>query len=232
MKRSNIFLRASWITVSRLFGGLFAGLFLGTALFHLLPGSSVESPTAMHSAIAALPALGGFLAGGWLWGTEMGRLAGAADNRRAAWSGLLGFGPVTLVLAVGLSFLEPVLVANYGRVLPIHRLFTVLFVGSAFLIAAVSTWSLGRAIQKPGEALRTGLTAAGAFLLTNLTMEASGWVVGAPGASERATMLVVMFTSNLVAAVAAGGVLGLTLRQGETVASPTITSGDPRSTGS
>lgn len=221
MRRSNAFAYGAWITVSRLFGGLIGGLFLGTVLFHLLPGSSVENPTIMHSTIAALPALAGFLVGGWLWGAAMGRFARSGAKRRAGLAGLLGFGPITLALAMGLSLLEPVLVANYGNVIPIHRLFTMLFVTAAFLIAGVSTWALGRVLAQPRLAWRTGITAAGTFLAVNLIMEAGGWVVGGPGAAERATMLVVMISSNLIAAITAGGVLGLALAP-ENLADPEI----------
>ena len=44
-------------------------------------------------------------------------------------------------------------------------------------------------------------------------MEALGWQIGGPGAAERATMLTVLFVSNLGAALAGGAVLGLTLTQ-------------------
>ena len=44
-------------------------------------------------------------------------------------------------------------------------------------------------------------------------MEALGWQVGGPGAAERATMLTVLFVSNLGAALAGGAMLGMTLAQ-------------------
>jgi hypothetical protein len=53
--------------------------------------------------------------------------------------------------------------------------------------------------------------AALAFLSVNLVMEALDWVVGAPQAAERFTMLTVMLTGNLGAALAGGAVLGITL---------------------
>jgi hypothetical protein len=51
---------------------------------------------------------------------------------------------------------------------------------------------------------RVGLAAGGAFQAVNLIMQAAGWVVGAPGAAERATMLTVMGLGNIGAAL--GGV--------------------------
>jgi hypothetical protein len=44
-------------------------------------------------------------------------------------------------------------------------------------------------------------------LIANLVMEAFGWQVGGPRAAERATMLTVMFTGNIVAALAGGAML-------------------------
>ena len=91
-------------------------------------------------------------------------------------------------------------------------MFTLLFVPAAFLISAVGAWALGRGLGDRALSWRlfwsAGLTAAVAFLVVNLSLEAAGWVVGAPRAAERATMLVVMFSGNLVAALTAGAVMG------------------------
>jgi hypothetical protein len=101
--------------------------------------------------------------------------------------------------------------------LPVHRLFTILFVPTAFLIAATSSlvlaWALGWGQAAPVLALRVGSTAALAFLAVNLGMETLGWLIGAPGAEERGTMITVLIASNLGAALAGGAMLGLTLTQ-------------------
>jgi hypothetical protein len=60
-------------------------------------------------------------------------------------------------------------------------------------------------------AVRVGLASAAAFLVINLAMEAAGWVVGAPRAAERFTMLSVMFAGMIGAALTGGSVLGWTL---------------------
>ncbi|NJN43335.1 MAG: hypothetical protein HC806_00390 [Anaerolineae bacterium] len=142
----------------------------------------------------------------------MGRIAGATDPRRLAWAGMLGFAPITLVVAIGLSIAEPPLLAAYGASTGIHRIFTFVFVPSAFLIAGVSAWAIGRGLRDNNLAKsffwRIGLAAALAFLVVNLVMEAFGWVVGAPGAEARATMLTVMGLGNLGAALVGGGVMG------------------------
>lgn len=205
-----MFLRGAGFTVLTLFGGLLVGLLSGDLLFKALPGSSLDDPALLHMVIAAVPALGGFLAGGAVWGVQMGKLAHSENRRRLAWAGMLGFGPITIILALGLSIAEPFLIANLA--LPLHRVFTLLFVSAAFLIAGVSAGSIGYGLGDKTLALslfwRVGGAAAGTFLVVNLIMEGAGWVVGAPGAAERATMVTVMGLGNLAAALVAGGVMG------------------------
>jgi len=154
-------------------------------------------------------------AGSAAWGVSMGQLAGNPDRRRMAYAGMLAFPPITLVMAFTLLGVEGLAVQRIGTTVPINRIFTLLFVPTAFLIAGVAAWVLGKGLRDPQLARmlfwRVGLTAAVAFLAVNLTMEAFGWVVGGPGAAERATMLVTMFTGNLVAAIAGGAVLGQAL---------------------
>jgi hypothetical protein len=120
-----------------------------------------------------------------------------------------------VTLGFSLLGLESVVVERFGARLPIHRAFTLLFVPTAFLIAGVGGWALGRGLRDMALAWRlwwgAGLAAGAAFLVVNLVMESAGWVVGAPGADERATMLVVMFSGNLAAALAAGAVIGRAL---------------------
>jgi hypothetical protein len=130
-------------------------------------------------------------------------------------AGMLGFVPVTILLAFALLRLEPIAVEKFGAHLPIHRVFTLFFVPTAFLIAGVSAWAIGRGLKDGALAAsllwRVGTAAALAFLAVNLAMEAAGWVVGAARAAERFTMLTVMFAGDLGAALAGGAVLGWTL---------------------
>ncbi len=202
-------------TMLTLFGGMLVGLFTGNLVFASLPGHSVTSPSALHVTLGAIPAVTGLLAGAAGWGLAMGRLAGAAERRRLALAGVLGFVPVTVLLAFVLLGLEGLVAENAGARIPIHRLFTLLFAPTAFLIAGVSAWALGLGLRDGALARallwQVGLAAALAFLAVNLALESAGWVVGAPSAAERATMLVVMFSGNLGAALAGGGVLGLRL---------------------
>lgn len=204
--------RGAFFTILTLFGGLLIGLVAGDVVFRLIPGSSIDNVKLGHAAIAAIPALGGFLAGGAVWGVQMGRLAGAAGARRMAVAGMLGFAPITLILALGLAAAEPFIVESFVREIPIHRIFTFLFVPSAFLIAGVSAYAIGKGLQDNALAVsllwQVGLAAGVTFLLVNLAMESLGWVVGAPGAAERATMVTVLAFGNMAAALVGGGVMG------------------------
>jgi hypothetical protein len=209
---NNPMLKGASLTLLTLVGGLIVGLVAGDLTFNLLPGSSIDNPSVMHMTFAAVPALLGFLAGGWAWGIAMGGLTAVEDQTRMGWAGLLGFGPITIILAVGLGMAEPPLVAAFGRSAGIHRIFTFLFTPSAFLIAGISAFAIGRGLRDNALAIRllwqVGLAAALTFLVVNLSMESAGWVVGAPRAGERATMLVVLFSGLLGATLVAGGWLG------------------------
>jgi hypothetical protein len=205
-------IRGALLTVSTLFGGLLIGLLLGDLVFHVLPGHSLTNPSPVHMAIAATPALLGFLAGGAAWGLSISRFANRDKERRMALAGMLGFAPITISLAIGLNIVETLASKTFLAPIPIHRLFTLLFVPAAFLIAGISTWAIGKGLNDNTLAnwlfWRVGLASALGFLIVNLLMEASGWVVGAPGAAARLTMVTVMFFSNLSAALIGGAVLG------------------------
>ena len=132
-------------------------------------------------------------------------------------AGILGFVPITLLLGMVLQLIEPIAVERFGDQVPIHRLFTVLFVPTAGLIAGVGSLALGLGLRDRQLARilawRAGIAAALAFLIVNLLMEAVGWRVGAPRAAERFTMLTVMFVSDLASAILAGAVMGVTFTQ-------------------
>lgn len=211
-------LAAGLITIFCLIGGLLLGFVLGDIVFNALPGHSIINPNPVLMLTAAVPTLMGLLAGSALWGMLIGRLASATNLRRMAIAGALGFAPITIVLTFVLLALEPIAVEKLGAQFPIHRLFTFFFVPTAFLIAGVSAWAIGLGLRNKRVALslswRVGLAAALAFLAVNLVMESLGWVVGAPRAAERFTMLTVMFVSDLGAALLGGAVLGWRLTRG------------------
>jgi hypothetical protein len=208
---------AAWQTAATLFGGLALGVLSGDTLFKILPGSNQTNPQVAYSLVAAIPALSLFALGSANWGRAMARLAGASPTSRMTWAGILGFAPITILVGFALFLVEPIAVKQFGERLPIHRLFTLLFVPSAFIISAVSAWSIGIGLRDRrlarSMALRVGVSAALTFLAVNLIMETAGWVVGAPGAAERATMLTVMGLGNLAAAVVGGAIMGRTFAQ-------------------
>ena len=197
------------VTMLGLIGSLVIGFMVGSVTSGALEGRLPES---LAHIVAALVASASALSGSALWGVGMSRLARFPASWRVAWAGMLGFVPITLLLSMALQAAEPIV---FQVSLPVHRLFTLLFVPAAFLIAATSSlvlaWALGSGRAAPILALRVGVTAALAFLAVDLGMEALGWQIGGPGAAERATMLTVLFASNLGAALAGGALLGLIL---------------------
>jgi hypothetical protein len=192
-------------------GGLIASFIISSATFQALDG---RMPGSLTETLAVLVFSASTLFSSALWSVGIAHLAQIPASRRVAWAGSLGFVPITVLLIFGLQGAEPII---FRTNLPLHRVFTVLFVPSAALIAGTSSlalgWALGWGRAAPGLALRVGLTAALAFLAVNLGMEALGWQVGGPGAAERATMLTVLFVSNLGAALVGGAMLGMTLAQ-------------------
>jgi hypothetical protein len=207
-------------TLVTLFGGLLIGLLLGDITFHLIPGSSIENVKIGHAAIAAIPALIGFLVGGAIWGVQMGRLAGSNETGRLFLFGLLGYGPVSILLAAVLGVAGPAIIQYFtDRGQPIHRVFTLLFVPSAFMIAGISAWAVGIGLRDRQLARKlfweVGLVAGLSFLAVNLSMESLGWVVGAPGAAERVTMITVLALGNIPIALTGGGMMGWKLKRFE-----------------
>jgi hypothetical protein len=197
------------LTVLALDGGLMSGLIGGSFAFHALIG---KVPNAIAYTLAAIAFFGGTLSGSALWGMGMARLARIPAPQRAVWASILSFVPLTFLLNIVLVAIET---SGWQASIPVHRLFTMLFVPSAFLIAGTSSlalgWGLGWGRGAPALALRVGLTAALAFLAVNLTMEELGWQVGGPHAEERGTMITVLIVSNLGTALAGGAMLGMTL---------------------
>jgi hypothetical protein len=211
--RRALVLRSAAITPLYLIGSFFVGAMLGSAVASGLPGHLDDST---RSLLAAIPALASVIAGGALWGRAMGRLAHAGSLKRFVWAGALGYGPTVILVALGLTVMENVLVEQRRLPdLPIHVVFTLLFVPAAFIVAAAGALAIGVALKRtsliPTLALGSGLAAALVFLIVDLAMDAVGYRVGAPRAAERLTMLTVMLTGNLAASLAAGAFIGFTI---------------------
>ncbi len=209
---NRIFISSGLATVFCLIGGMIFGGALGAILNSTLPGHSTD---AMNILLSAIPALGGVFLGGAAWGWALARITRTGEIRRMAVAGALGFGPIAIVMALMLTVLESIIVEQHqGPQLPIHNVFTMLFVPAAAIIAGVGSYAiaLGARVNKPIKLALTSALAGGvAFLIVNLLLDSWGWQVGAPSAAERATMLVTAFSGNVAAALVGGGVVGVLL---------------------
>jgi len=212
----NIPARSAGITAVCLALGMVLTFVVGSLVFESLPGHLRESTRTL---ITVIPALAALIGSGALWGRAMARLAGAVNVRRAAWAGGLSLGPLVILTAIGLGSLEVLLVEERAVDLPIHNVFTLLFVPAAFLVAGLTSLALGIGLGDRRLAWRMALAAALAgglaFLAVNLTLQSFGFVVGGPGAAERATMILTLFAGMLGAALAGGWVIGRMISPGE-----------------
>jgi hypothetical protein len=204
------------VTASYLFGGLVAGIAVGFAVSTQRTGGVVH---AAQTVLAAVLALASMILASTAWARDLARRRGVIDLRRAGWAGALSFGPMVLLVGLALTLLEKIVVEQQrGPALPLHIVYGLLFIPGTFVVASGSTAILGTGLQlaprsRTRMALATGLAAAGAYCAVYLVMELAGWRVGAPGAAERATMLVVTGLGSLAASLAGGAAIGALLRE-------------------
>ncbi len=215
--RRAVVIQSAAVTPLYLIGSFFVGALFGDFVFFGLPGHFND---AAKVSLAALPTLLCVIGGGALWGRAMARVAQARDAKRMMWAGALGYGPTVVLAGIGLTVLENLIVEQRrGPALPIHVVFTLLFVPAAFVVATVGALALGIGLKRRGLSVRlalgSGLAAGITFFVIDRLLDALGWRVGAPGAAERATMLTVMLTGNVAASVAAGALIGLLLNSGQ-----------------
>lgn len=197
-----------------------AGFLLGGFLLSALAGNVVHATLAPVSpalalVLASLLAVLACSGSGALWGRMLGRMVGAPRPRHVALACALGFGPVVILVGLALTGLEQLLVVHTGTRLPIHRLYTLLFVPATLIVATVAAyalgWGLGDRKLAAGLAARSALAASAAFLVIDLVMDAAGWRIGAPGAARRATMITVTALAGLGSALSGGAVVGRVL---------------------
>ena len=201
-------LRYASLTALYLVGGLTLGLTV------VLPISAGPEQHVVRDVVAGGVMLAVLLIASRAWGRAMASRAECPDPGRVARVAALAFGPMLIVVGIGLGLLEPLFVRiGAARGWSIHVVFTLLFVPSAFLVASVTAFAMGSSLKNVSAgvslALQTGAAAAAAFLAVDIFMDSIGWRVGGPGAARRATMLVVTFLGSLGAALAGGAVLGL-----------------------
>src|SRR5581483_10974522 len=130
------------------------------------------------------------------------------------------FGSSVLAVVVLLTVLEQIIVEQgKGPPLPLHNVFTLLFVPAAALTAGLGGFALGLATRDRAFAARlglwSGLAGGAAFLVVNGLLDALGFRVGAPGAAERATMVSTALLGSLAAAAAGGALIGTALRRAD-----------------
>lgn len=206
----------SLLTVLTLAGGLVLAFVVGNLLFESL---NVHI-SGLASGLLAFPVLlVGLFGGGALWGFFVARLTGG-DAARLAKVGALSYGVTVLVVGIVLELLFGLLSLVARELpIPIHVSFTLVFVPSAGVIAALCARRLATAMGREDARARvgtySGLAGAAGFLVVNLVMLALGWQVGAPGAAERSTMITVMLTSNVGTALAGGAAMGWVLTKTE-----------------
>lgn len=198
-------LASAVVTVVSLMGGVLMGVILGL-LVDRLP---FHAPDPILIVLAMIPIFGG----GALWGFLLTRIHGLPNRLGAAIAGSLSFGLGVIGAAYLLLTLERALLEQpHGHELPIHILFTLLFVPATFLVATLGASAMllvsGNRAGWSRSALITGLTASLSFLIMDLLLDTLGMRVGAPGAAEHFTMLTVAFLSSSAAAFSAGAILG------------------------
>ena len=198
------------LTAVILIPGAILGLAAGGAVNQTLPGNPTDP---IKLALTALSGFIGMFVGGAVWGWSISRVTRAGAGRRMAVASGIGFALTTIVVVLTLGFLEDLVVEQQrGPQLPIHNVFTLLFVPAAAIITGASGAALGFGMRDQALAGRLGwMCALGggcAFLVVNLTLDGLGFRVGAAGAAERATMITTTLLGNLAAAMAGGAVIG------------------------
>lgn len=207
-----------------------AGLFLPVSLilpFAIMIGAAavlgpahnmqIEEPAGAVLAFALIvPSLG---AGGALWGRALSRITGVGRAGRMALAGAAGNLVMTFLAARALGLLEFEFVERGNTTLPIHVLFTLLFVPATFVVAAVMSGAVllagGGGRSSIRAALLAGAAAALAFLALNVLQDVLGRRVGGPDAGATATMITVMLIGNLGSAAAGSAVVGRALSLSE-----------------
>src|SRR5438094_5574923 len=202
------------VTAFILIPGAILGVAAGGAVDQTLPGNPTDP---IKLTLTVLSAFASMFVGGAVWGWSISRVTKAAAGRPMAVAGGIGFALSTLVVVLTLGFLEDLVVQEQrGPQLPIHNVFTLLFVPAAAIITGVCGAALGFGMRDWAMAGRlTWMCAIGggcAFLVVNLTLDGLGWRVGAPGAEARATMLTTALVGNLAAGMAGGEVIGWSAR--------------------
>ena len=193
---------------------LAGGLFLGSELHNPAPDA-----TGWRIIVDVLAALLAILIIGALWGLGIAIFNGL-NMRDLSIAGAKSWGLTTFIFMILLEVLNafhvPMSIAvGVSR----HFIFTVAFVIAIFIITAVATRGMVRAMGRDevstAAALLSGLAAAGTWLLINLIMLSQGWELGR-WMGGRSVMMTVTLYGLWGAAFAGGAAMGWVLtRKGQ-----------------
>ncbi len=202
-------------------GLLLPASFLGVAVMAVALQPILSQLPSETSQAAQFPIFGLalFLFGG-LWARALARHTGPGPRRRMMLAG--AFSHITLVFLAGLVLgrAEEIFVSAGVSPMPIHNLFTALFVPATALVCGGMSAAIGLAAggaRLAGRlAWRGAVAGAAAFLIANVIQDLLGRRVGGPNAAETATMITVMLLSNICAALAMTAVIARALRAART----------------
>lgn len=200
---------AGLIPPASLVGIFLLTMLLSTRLQHVSQG--------VGAAIGLLLVLTGLAAGGGIWAHALARITGLPATWRIVIAGALSQASMTVLAIAVLGRLEVELVERSRTALPMHVLFTLLFVPATFICAAAVGGAMGLAVGEgrlAGRlALRGGCAAALAFLALNVLQDLLGRRVGGPNAAATATMITVTLICSAGASMAMSAVFGRALLQ-------------------
>jgi hypothetical protein len=153
---------------------------------------------------------------GAFWLRRVARLAGLTATRGAMLMTAVAHAVLTIAAVFGLGRLERYFVEDGHATMPLHQLFTLLFVPVVLVCAALLCACAALALRaRPLTwrlAWRGGLAAALTFLALNVLQDLLGRRVGGPNAGATATMITVALIGNLGAAMAMSAVVVRELR--------------------
>lgn len=199
-------------TVFGVVGPLIFLMLLTIVLETILGQSADDSPEwAVFIFIAV-----GLLCGG-IWGGAIARLAGTGRESRMRVVGALIIIPAVLLDVWLLTTLDEHLILRKLGFdgIPQYQQFTIIFVLSVFIVAALSSLALSLVTIRFRTAIRigalTGLGAALTFLSVNVAMDFIGYRVGAPRPGlwpDLPSMPTVTIIGSIAGALIGGGLMG------------------------
>lgn len=143
---------------------------------------------------------------GAFWLRRVARLVGLTATRGALLMTAIAHAVLTIAAVFGLGRLEQHFVEDGHATIPLHNMFTLLFVPTVLVCSALLCACVALALRVrllAGRlALRGGAAAALTFLALNVLQDLLGRRVGGPNAGATATMITVALIGNLGAAMA------------------------------